>query len=116
MKAIELIGDIDEQHRLHARAPAEIPTGQVRLILLLPGENVAGWSLGRRSCLRVVGRTGRFSRGYLRLQPKLRQPSSLDTDSSGSLRTRVCASQLGHLVNRSPLYGFSTGRQRAEST
>ena len=48
MKAIELIGDIDEQHRLHARVPIEIPSGQVRLILLLPGEDEAGgvWADG----------------------------------------------------------------------
>ena len=42
MKAIELIGDIDEQHRLHAQVPTEIPAGQVRLIVLLPGEDKAG--------------------------------------------------------------------------
>jgi hypothetical protein len=27
MKAIELIGDIDEQHRLRARVPEELPAG-----------------------------------------------------------------------------------------
>ena len=44
MKAIELIGDIDEQHRLHAQVPA----GQVRLIVFLPGEDDAGslWADG----------------------------------------------------------------------
>ena len=42
MKAIELIGDIDEQHRLHAQVPKELPAGQVRLIVLLPGEDEAG--------------------------------------------------------------------------
>lgn len=48
MKAIELIGDIDEQHRLHARVPTEIPAGQVRLIVFLPGEDEAGglWANG----------------------------------------------------------------------
>ena len=48
MKAIELIGDIDEQHRLHAQVPSEIPAGQVRLIVLLPGEDEAGtlWANG----------------------------------------------------------------------
>lgn len=48
MKAIELIGDIDEQHRLHARVPAEIPAGQVRVIVFLPGEDEAGtlWANG----------------------------------------------------------------------
>jgi hypothetical protein len=48
MKAIELIGDIDEQHRLHAQVPTDIPAGQVRLIVLLPGEDEAGtlWANG----------------------------------------------------------------------
>lgn len=41
MKTIELIGDIDEQHRLHAEVPKELPAGQIRLILL-PGEDEAG--------------------------------------------------------------------------
>ena len=47
-KAIELIGDIDEQHRLHAQVPADIPAGQVRLIVFLPGEDEAGrfWANG----------------------------------------------------------------------
>ena len=48
LKAIELIGDVDEQHRLHARVPTEIPAGQVRLIVFLPGEDEAGsrWANG----------------------------------------------------------------------
>ncbi len=31
MNAIELIGDIDDQHELHARVPKELPAGQVQL-------------------------------------------------------------------------------------
>lgn len=48
MKAIELVGDVDEQHRLYARVPAEIPAGQVRVIVFLPGEDHAGafWADG----------------------------------------------------------------------
>jgi hypothetical protein len=48
MKTIELIGDIDDQHRLHARVPKELPPGKVRLIVLLPGEDDAGgmWAHG----------------------------------------------------------------------
>jgi len=48
MKAIELVGDIDEQHRLQAQVPAEVPAGPVRLIVLLPEEDDAGavWSHG----------------------------------------------------------------------
>ena len=48
MKAIELVGDIDEQHRLQAQVPDELPAGPVRLIVLLPDEDQAGtaWSQG----------------------------------------------------------------------
>ena len=48
MKAIELIGDVDEQHRLHAQVPTEIPAGQVRVIVFLPGEDEADglWANG----------------------------------------------------------------------
>ena len=42
MKAIELVGDIDDQHRLHAQVPEELPSGRVRLIVLLPDEDEAG--------------------------------------------------------------------------
>ena len=42
MKAIELVGDIDEQHRLQAQVPKDVPPGQVRLIVLLPDEDEAG--------------------------------------------------------------------------
>lgn len=48
MKAIELVGDIDEQHRLRAQVPEGLPPGPVRLIVLLPDEDDAGlsWSQG----------------------------------------------------------------------
>ena len=48
MKAIELVGDIDDQHRLHAQVPKELPAGQVRLIVLLPEEDETGalWAEG----------------------------------------------------------------------
>ena len=48
MKAIELVGAIDEQHRLRAQAPAELPAGPVRLIVLVPEEDDAGigWARG----------------------------------------------------------------------
>lgn len=42
MNAIELIGDIDDEHRLHAQVPKNLPAGQVRVIVLLPGEDEAG--------------------------------------------------------------------------
>ena len=48
MRAIELIGDIDDQHRLRASVPEELPAGPVRLIVLLSEEDEAGaaWSRG----------------------------------------------------------------------
>ncbi len=48
MKAIELVGEIDEQHRLRAQVPEELPAGRVRLIILLPDEDEAGmaWAHG----------------------------------------------------------------------
>jgi len=43
-----LIGDIDEQHRLRAQVPDELPAGPVRLIVLLPDEDNSGiaWEQG----------------------------------------------------------------------
>jgi hypothetical protein len=48
IKTIELIGTIDDEHRLQARVPADLPAGPVRLIVLLPDEDVAGnaWAQG----------------------------------------------------------------------
>jgi hypothetical protein len=48
MKALELIGEIDEQHHLRASVPDEFPAGPVRLIVLLSEEDEAGpaWSRG----------------------------------------------------------------------
>jgi hypothetical protein len=42
MKAIELFGDIDEQHWLQADVPEDLPAGPVRLIVLLPDEDAGG--------------------------------------------------------------------------
>jgi hypothetical protein len=48
MKAVELIGDFDSQHRLRSQVPEELPAGPVRLIVLLPEEDEAGsvWAQG----------------------------------------------------------------------
>jgi hypothetical protein len=48
MKALELLGDIDEKHRLQAEVPPEVPAGPVRLIVLLPDEDETGtaWTQG----------------------------------------------------------------------
>ena len=48
MRALELFGDVDEHHQLHARVPEDLPAGPVRLIVLLPEEDEAGmhWAHG----------------------------------------------------------------------
>ena len=48
MKAIELVGDIDDHHRLKAQVPDELPAGPVRLIVFVPEEDDAGsaWTRG----------------------------------------------------------------------
>jgi len=48
VKAIELLGEIDEQHRLRASVPEELPVGPVRLIALFSEEDEAGtvWAHG----------------------------------------------------------------------
>ena len=48
MKAIELPGNVDKQHRLRAQVPEGFPTGPVRVIVLLPDEDDAGiaWASG----------------------------------------------------------------------
>jgi hypothetical protein len=48
MKAIELRGDIDAQHRLRAQVPEGVPAGPVRLIVLIADEDEAGaaWAPG----------------------------------------------------------------------
>jgi len=47
MKAIQIVGEIDEQHRLRAEVPKEFPTGSVRVIVLTPEEDEAGLAWGR---------------------------------------------------------------------
>ena len=48
MKAIELIGAIDDEHRLHAQVPESFRAGPVRVIGLAPSEDDAGslWAPG----------------------------------------------------------------------
>ena len=48
MKAIELLGTIDGDHHLHAQVPENLPSGPVRLIVLLPDDDDAGiaWAVG----------------------------------------------------------------------
>jgi len=48
MKAIELLGEIDNEHRLRAEVPEGFPAGLVRVIVLMPEEDEAGlaWTGG----------------------------------------------------------------------
>lgn len=48
MKAIELLGEIDGERNLRVQVPEGIPTGAVRVIVLLPEEDEAGtaWAQG----------------------------------------------------------------------
>jgi hypothetical protein len=66
MKAIELIGDIDEQHRLRASVPEELPAGPVRLIVFWSEEDEAGavWSHASRAN-RLQVRLSESSRSFV---------------------------------------------------
>jgi hypothetical protein len=48
MRAIELLGEIDDRHRLSAQMPEDLPAGSVRVIVLMPAEDEAGlaWTRG----------------------------------------------------------------------
>jgi hypothetical protein len=48
MRAIELVGEIDNRHRLSVQVPEELPAGSVRLIVLMPDEDETGlaWARG----------------------------------------------------------------------
>jgi hypothetical protein len=48
MKAVELQGEIDDQHRLHADVPQNLPAGSVRVIVLISEEDDTGaaWAAG----------------------------------------------------------------------
>ena len=48
MKAIELLANVDDQHRLQAQVPDGVPSGPVRVVVFLPEEDDAGaaWTRG----------------------------------------------------------------------
>ena len=48
MKAVEIQGEIDDQHRLHAEVPQSLPAGAVRVIVLIAEEDEGGtdWATG----------------------------------------------------------------------
>lgn len=48
MRAVEVMGRVDEHQQIHAQVPAGLPAGPVRLIVLVPEEDEAGavWMQG----------------------------------------------------------------------
>ncbi len=48
MKAVELVGTVDEKHQLQIEIPETLPPGPVRVIVLFPEEDEAGaaWTHG----------------------------------------------------------------------
>ena len=62
MKALELIAEVDEQHRLNAVLPEDMPPGRVRVIILVPeagdveteGALTADWLAASTSSLQEV--------------------------------------------------------------
>lgn len=62
MRAIALIGDIDEQHQLCAQAPEDLTAGRVRLIVLVPEDDAGNaWAHGVATAWgRIVRSTTRY--------------------------------------------------------
>lgn len=48
MKAIEVLGNVDDQRRLQAQVPEGVPPGPVRVLVYVPDEDDAGaaWARG----------------------------------------------------------------------
>ena len=44
MRAIGIVGEIDEDHNIRAEAPRDLPPGRVQLILIGPDEDESGAS------------------------------------------------------------------------
>jgi hypothetical protein len=42
MRADGIVGEIDDQHKIHAQAPRDLPPGRVQLIVVRPDEDAAG--------------------------------------------------------------------------
>ena len=51
MRAIGIVGEIDEDHKIRAEAPQDLPPGRVQLIIVRPDEDEAGafwpWDLAQ---------------------------------------------------------------------
>ena len=42
MRAIGIVGEIDDDHKIRAEAPQDLPPGRVQLIVVRPDEDEAG--------------------------------------------------------------------------
>jgi hypothetical protein len=42
MRAISIVGEIDEGHNIRAEAPRDLPPGRVQLIVVRPDEDASG--------------------------------------------------------------------------
>jgi hypothetical protein len=42
MRAIGIVGEIDDDHQIHAEAPRDLPPGRVQLIVVHPDQDEAG--------------------------------------------------------------------------
>jgi hypothetical protein len=51
MRAVSIVGEIDDDHHIRAEAPRDLPPGRVHLIVVLPDEDEAGafwpWDVAR---------------------------------------------------------------------
>ena len=51
MRAIGIVGEIDEDHNIRAEAPPDLPPGRVQLIVVRPDEDESGafwpWDVSR---------------------------------------------------------------------
>ena len=54
MKAVELQGEIDDQHRLHADVPQSLPAGSVRVIVLTSEEDEGGPAWAGQGVIRMA--------------------------------------------------------------
>jgi len=51
MRAMSIVGEIDDDHQIRAEAPRDLPPGRVQLIVVRPDEDEAGafwpWDVSR---------------------------------------------------------------------
>lgn len=60
MKAVELIGEVDAEHRLQAKGPDTLPQGPVRIIVLIKQEQPGSKGSGENGLLNSTTRVKIF--------------------------------------------------------